>query len=436
MGSYLEDLFLNGQPFRRETPDSRAAARGQAGPVLSGRDAKSILAGMTDAQAAALGLPVAPGGAPAPQYSPFQGDPRAALPMPYGSPAPAPLAPGMTFQPPVDPRLQPQPAPPQGVPTEGDPQWDATKEFLYRHFTRKGAIENSATPHMPPPEDPRHQDRSAPMTVDPMTGVPIKVSPATPSPPSGPYGGVGGLPLPTGSLGVPRAPMQGPPIPPAPPASDVGPATPGAVTVPDAPPGAPPLVANPDQNAAPTTADTLQDYVKFVKDLYGERPSDNARQDRADKEASGQLERTRLLAQLNFAAGLTASGGGSWKGIAQGFHDAAGAYDEGFAKYQKTLQDSADRYQEHADRQYAQDVNIKGDALRLFSDATEKARARSDKYAKERQDSIDEIFKSEVAGIDKSDFPDPAARQEALRRWQRSRELGTVIPPPEHVADN
>jgi hypothetical protein len=199
------------------------------------------------------------------------------------------------------------------------------------------------------------------------------------------------------------------------------------VSAPD--PGAPVDPNSPD-NPHAMPGDDLSTFLDFVQKWFPKEGNDNARQAKADAYAAQAGERTRLLAQLAFAAGLTKAGGPMFEGIGQGLGAAAGVYGQGFDRYQRALQDSADRYQEHKDTLYKGDLSQREAALKLYTNAHEDARARAEKRYERLQSQLqtrtNEQYKAELKAAD----GDPAKTSDIMARWQKSGDQGIGWLPP------
>lgn len=173
-------------------------------------------------------------------------------------------------------------------------------------------------------------------------------------------------------------------------------------------------------------------YLQELERLYGTPNAANPAQDAADANAKRDAERTRLLAQLAFAGGLTKAGGAGWAPIGEGFMDAAGVYDKGFKRYQDALQDSADRYTKRMARAEDIDFAKKDAALKLYSAERSDARDR----IKERAKIIDKFFEDELtAAKNELEGTDPKTVADIMRRRQMALNSGEYIPPFVDVSD-
>lgn len=178
---------------------------------------------------------------------------------------------------------------------------------------------------------------------------------------------------------------------------------------------------------APTMLEELQKYKEMIDRLYGAPDRSNPKQDEADAHAAAEKQRTKLLAQLALASGVTASGGAGWEDIAKGFATAGGVYDEGFKRYQTALQESADRFADTRQQDFELDTAKNDAALGLFS-AAEK---RSFDAAKQRLDIIEKSFDAEGKLLEGDELTgtDPAAIQDFMLRRERGLREGRYIPP-------
>ncbi len=217
---------------------------------------------------------------------------------------------------------------------------------------------------------------------------------------------------------------------------------------PEKPDVAPPVEATPPAVVAspipPSPDETMEEgvggYFDFLKKYFGEAPNGmSPQQSEADAAAKQQLDRTRLLAQLAFAGGLTAAGGGSWEKIGQGFTNAAAVHDKGFARYQEALQDSADRQLRRDTVKYQTDVGMRDAALKLYSADRSEARERAQKRADKLIDSQRSLYEKEWEAILKGDEmgtmePERAKDWAARRRlYDEDNSLGYI--PPGSVVD-
>lgn len=221
---------------------------------------------------------------------------------------------------------------------------------------------------------------------------------------------------------------------------------PGEVPPPD---GAPPTgPRQPDAPAIdPATADpaapqdemsSLQEYLKMIEKFYPERSNENPYQAQADAYLAKEAERTRLLAQLALAAGLTAQGGPGFEGMSKGFAAAANVYGQGFARYQSALQDSADRYAKQRDEDYSTSIAKHDAAVRLYTSSREDARKRAESRSDKEQERIGKLFQNEfdlIKGGEDGLGADPAKFAEWQRRYQLWLKTGEYIPPLEDVSD-
>lgn len=339
-----------------------------------------------------------------------------------------------------------------------DDRWEELKKLSARQKTEdRDTRDRSAYPG--PMRDPRYV-KPQPGSVD-AWGYPVDpMTPPTDGPPIGigtilngidkisPAGIAGRI---VGGYNALVTPQHGPP-------DNVG--APGSVSYypngdePDVAPNAPPPeMANtetPPDAAKPQTAtpegqsaapqdemSSLEDYLKMIDKFYPARPTQNPYQAQADAYLAKEAERTRLLAQLALAAGLTAQGGPAFEGMSKGFAAAANVYGEGFARYQTALQDSADRYAKQRDEDYSTSIAKHDAAVKLYTSSREDARTRAEKRDKE-QERIGKLFQNEfdlIKGGEDGLGADPAKFAEWQKRYQLWLKTGEYIPPLEDVSD-
>lgn len=158
----------------------------------------------------------------------------------------------------------------------------------------------------------------------------------------------------------------------------------------------------------------------------------NPAQERADAEAERARDRTKQLAMLAFAGGVTKSGGAGWEGIGEGFTNAASAYDKGFQRYQEALQDSANRYDSQADRELEMEKAMRTGAFSLTLERRKAAREQEEAARKEKVALITKLFDDEQKLFfperKEGDLPLSPEEAEAQERRKmdfiRRRELG------------
>ncbi len=178
---------------------------------------------------------------------------------------------------------------------------------------------------------------------------------------------------------------------------------------------APPPVAAPpvDPNAA--VQNGIADKRALLDQVFPQRDmSTTPEQARANDFAQREMERTNLLAQLAFASGLTAAGGGSWEKIGKGFAAAGQTYDQGFERYNKALQTAADQVAKSRDVRYGDELTRSEAAFKLYADE-QKQGATAAREADERQyNKGAEFFKTTKP----TDFATPEEFQDWNRRYQ------------------
>jgi len=185
------------------------------------------------------------------------------------------------------------------------------------------------------------------------------------------------------------------------------------------------------QDNTQTQPSSLADYFKQADAFYkqaGINPDyKNPYQEKADAYAQQELKRTKALAQLALAAGVTSAGGGAWQQVGQGFANAAGAYDQGFRRYQQALQNSADRYQQLTNQEFKNRQSKAEFALGLYKTEAATNLARAKQGWEQEKQSRDDI-KSFFATIMK-DVIDPQEKAKLQAAYERSLQLGRVTLP-------
>ena len=169
-----------------------------------------------------------------------------------------------------------------------------------------------------------------------------------------------------------------------------------------APPG---ITVNPDGTVTPVattdglSAADLQTYIENLKTLYPKLDLTNPAQERADRYAAQEAQRTQALAQLAMASGMIASAGKSWQPGATGVMNAAQVYGEGFQRYQNALQSAADRYarQQQAQQQYQ--VGITDAGVKMYQTAVTQQREDVRAARKQQVDNINEYFKAQMSVV-------------------------------------
>ena len=178
-----------------------------------------------------------------------------------------------------------------------------------------------------------------------------------------------------------------------------------------------PVAATPGDDLA--TA--LQEYRELFKgfDITPANPA----QEKADREAERAGERTKQLAMLAFAGGITKGAGPGWEGIGEGFTNAATAYDKGFERYQEALQDSANRYDTRADREMELEKAIRTGAFTLATERRKTAREEAETRRKENIANITKQMEMEQKLIfperKEGDMPLTPEQEEAMERRKR-----------------
>jgi len=193
------------------------------------------------------------------------------------------------------------------------------------------------------------------------------------------------------------------------------------------------FIPPPEAKDKTTTADAdpIESIVKRITDLIGTRPSDSEAQKRADAYAADDLRRTKYLAQLALASGVTSAGGGNWKDVGVGFGRAAAVYDQGFSRYQDALQGAADREFKSANQRFADKASVVNSAFDIYNANRAAQLDRQKQIANSTKDAIgwvQKMYSDEAASLkDAGGFTDPASvadlnarRLEAIRLTQKT----------------
>jgi hypothetical protein len=221
------------------------------------------------------------------------------------------------------------------------------------------------------------------------------------------------------------------------PASD--PTLPQSAPVPYAPPPNPVPPDDSTTAAVPSAASPNgvdQNSMEFVQNIlkaigYPAAPdTSNPKQDAADAYAAHEMDRTRLLARLAFAGGLTASAGGQWEGVGKGFMQAANVYDKGQQRYMKALQNSADRYSEDQKAAYGYKAKKAGIMADLYT-AGERQKLEQQKLVRDAAKDRQEILIRQLGLTDPKpaagDFTTPEEEEKRRERLMRSFQLGRPV---------
>lgn len=137
-------------------------------------------------------------------------------------------------------------------------------------------------------------------------------------------------------------------------------------------------VVEPEKKEEPADTSSAEqdifDYYSTIDTLFPAYDTSNPKQDAADAYAERANERTALLAQLALGGAMVAGSGKSWEGMGKGFIGMAGMYDQGYERYQKALQTSADRYASTQKDAQGYDLAKRQAALELYTSGQTNAR--------------------------------------------------------------
>lgn len=194
--------------------------------------------------------------------------------------------------------------------------------------------------------------------------------------------------------------------------------------------------APPEPMPAPTTtaatvdpnqqaiADIMQQKA-LINAIYPERPVDTSSQDRADAELEKDRSRSSSEAMLALMAGIAQGSGGIWAGVGKGLAGAGQAYEQGFSRYQKALQNKADRSKSDADQHYNDQVGRSDAAVKLYAQQqtlTKDANTLARQQFKDTQEEIDKRFTEMLRTQKGTDLnpPDEAAIARTMHLWDLS----------------
>lgn len=178
-------------------------------------------------------------------------------------------------------------------------------------------------------------------------------------------------------------------------------------------------------------ADIMQQKA-LINSIYPERPVDNSAQDKADAELEKDRSRSSSEAMLALMAGIAQGSGGIWTGVGRGLAGAGQAYEDGFNRYQKALQNKADRVKSNNDTAYNDQVGRTDAAVKLYAQQqslTKDANSLARQQFKDKQDDIDKYFTEKLHTQKGTDMnpPDEAAISQTMRLWQLSKHNNSII---------
>lgn len=171
---------------------------------------------------------------------------------------------------------------------------------------------------------------------------------------------------------------------------------------------APPSPVDPYQ----VIQDEVAKRMELLKGMMGEAP----KQPQQQYDASQEKNRTKYLAQLALAAGITSGAGANWKGVGQGFAAAGEVYDEGFKRYRDVLQKNAEIDFANQQAAYQQNADLVSGAYDMYD--SERKAARD--IMKQSQERLREDFKLIYGDAPTVKYDDitgePVGDVEAIRR--------------------
>jgi hypothetical protein len=195
---------------------------------------------------------------------------------------------------------------------------------------------------------------------------------------------------------------------------------------------APPNIMGMPQPATPAAESpetNLERAIKLYNQLAPTPPSGMTEADRRMQEyAEKEMQRTKLMARLALAGGLTAAGGGSWTALGQGFMNAAQAYDSGHQRYLNALQSGAQMHRRQQQSDYENQLNRTNSVIDLYtsfeSADAKAAKAEADKRRQSRKDRLDEFQWMTDVG---DNVIDPAERAKEIKRRGVALETGEYV---------
>lgn len=195
-------------------------------------------------------------------------------------------------------------------------------------------------------------------------------------------------------------------------------------------PGTPATAATMDPNQQ-AIADIMQQKA-LINAIYPQRPVDTSAQDKADAELEKDRSRSSSEAMLALMAGIAQGSGGIWTGVGRGLAGAGQAYEQGFSRYQKALQNKADRSKSSADQSYNDQVGRSDAAVKLYAQQqtlTKDAANTARQAFKDKQDDIDKYWTTKIATLKGTDMnpPDQEAIDKAMHLWQISKQHNNLI---------
>lgn len=209
------------------------------------------------------------------------------------------------------------------------------------------------------------------------------------------------------------------------PRSHVKPAVPAA---PASPPVAPPAAVAGQGMSTDLLAEIAR-QKQALMDLMGPRPTPDYSE--YDKEAVGNKDRTKALAQLALFAGITSGAGQQWQGLGHGLAAAGGVYDKGYDRYLSALGDKTKRSNDAAQQAYADNAAMTEQAADLVFKGRDAKYATGGKATEDRMSFIDkyfgELIKANTVEDETGLKVDRAPLDDIMLRWRKSREAGTIV---------
>lgn len=198
---------------------------------------------------------------------------------------------------------------------------------------------------------------------------------------------------------------------------------------PEAPPAPAPAAVAPANGMSTDLLAEIARQKQALMDLMGPRPTPDYSE--YDKEAMGNKDRTKAMAQLALFAGITSGAGQQWQGMGQGLAAAGGVYDKGYDRYLSALGDKTKRSNDAAQQAYADNAAMTEQAADLVFKGRDAKYATGGKATEDRMNFIDkyfgELIKANTVEDETGLKVDRAPLDDIMLRWKKSREAGTIV---------
>lgn len=196
------------------------------------------------------------------------------------------------------------------------------------------------------------------------------------------------------------------------------------------PEATPPEAAPAPTPQAPTLEEEIAERRALIERIFPQRDTGmTPGQQQAQDYAMQERNRAQLMAQLAFASGLTAAGGGNWKNVASGLAAAGGAYSEGFKRYHDALVDYGNLQMKQREAQYERDLGVSQAAYESVTGERQAASKAGREAVEKRRKEFMDFFKEIKPEADELGAMDPAERERWERLFEYFMATGTFIPP-------